>query len=140
MALISITRKADKKKRKPTDAQPVVEVAPDAVFVTPKAAEQICARAEKEGDGTPLLRVAVRGGGCSGLTYVFSFESASKPNDTLFAPEQEDSAARICVDPKSLKVLGGSILDYREELGRSGFLMRNPHASSSCSCGESFSL
>lgn len=131
MALIAI-------KRKQAAAPPPesVEVAGDALGLTRAGAEAVLARLVDDGVPGGVLRVAVMGGGCNGLSYVFSVEPAPKETDRIF----EAHGARLVVDPRSLKALGGTVLDHTSELGKKQFVMRNPNASSSCSCGSSFSL
>ena len=136
MSLLSITRKKDKNtQNKPTTDLPS-EVASDEIYVTENAAKQIPLFAEKESMIGGLLRISIKGGGCSGLSYHFSIEETATEKDHLFGTDN----ARVAVDPKSMKVLGGTILDYLQELGRAEFIMRNPNAKSTCSCGQSFAL
>lgn len=132
MALIGIKRKSDVAKER----APLPDVPADEIYVTGAAADGIARRLETEGHIGGILRVGIMGGGCSGLSYAFTAEAAPEDDDIIFT--QGD--ARICVDERSLTHLGGTVLDWDSALGRSGFVMRNPHAKSSCSCGESFSL
>lgn len=104
------------------------------IQVTPKAVERIRQILAKECvDGG--LRLAVQGGGCSGLTYQFKVESRERPSDHIFAFD----GAKVLIDPKSLVYLDGLTLDYRESLIQSGFVIDNPNAQKTCSCGTSFS-
>jgi iron-sulfur cluster assembly protein len=103
------------------------------IEVTPKAAEKIRRAFEQEGVAGGL-RVAVIGGGCSGLTYQLKFELQAAPADSVF----EFGDVRVFVDPKSLLYLHGMTLDYEETLMRQGFVFRNPHAQKTCGCGSSF--
>lgn len=82
------------------------------------------------------LRIGVRGGGCSGLSYVLDVETNPRPNDHVI----EAYGQRIYVDPKSLLFLQGSVLDYVTGLMEAGFKFINPRATKSCGCGESFSM
>lgn len=82
------------------------------------------------------LRVAIKGGGCSGLSYVIDWVSHPKEKDKTF----EREGARLYVDSKSLLYISGSELHYEESLMSAGFKLRNPNAKSACSCGESFSV
>ena len=82
-----------------------------------------------------MLRLGVLGGGCSGLSYQFKFDTKTRPTDLLF----EFDGVRIAVDPKSMLYLHGLTLDYRETLMQSGFVFENPNAHKSCGCGTSFS-
>ena len=81
------------------------------------------------------LRLGVRGGGCSGLTYVIRFEKAPGPKDRTF----EFDGAKVLVDPRSLLYLKGLTLDWKETLMEQRFLLENPNAQKSCGCGASFS-
>jgi iron-sulfur cluster assembly protein len=82
------------------------------------------------------LRVAVRGGGCSGLTYVIEWAEGPRERDKLF----ERESIRVFVDPKSYLYLMGSELAYEESLMASGFRLQNPNVKTACGCGESFSI
>jgi iron-sulfur cluster assembly protein len=104
------------------------------IQVTPKAAQRIRQIVAKEGVGGGL-RLAVQGGGCSGLTYQFKIETGERPSDHIFAFE----GAKVLIDPKSLVFLDGLTLDYTESLMQSGFVIENPNAQKTCSCGTSFS-
>ncbi len=81
------------------------------------------------------LRLGVRGGGCSGLSYVMAFDTP-KEGDQTFTKE----GVRVFVDPKSLLYVDGSELDYVDALTGAGFAIRNPNAKGSCGCGESFQV
>ena len=133
--LIAIGRKGAKKKvDAPAEALP--EVASDEIHVTAAAAAQIRLKMSAENKSDGVFRVGIMGGGCSGLTYLFAVEETARDNDQRF----ERDGVVVVVDPKSLTYLGGTVLDWQAELGKSQFLMRNPHVKSSCSCGSSFSL
>lgn len=108
----------------------------DAIGITTDAAKKIRELAEKEGKTGQVLRVGIQGGGCSGLSYTFSFTAEPEPRDKVF----EKDGARVCVDPKSLIYLGGSVLTWKESLMKSGFVFQNPNETKSCSCGDSFSV
>lgn len=81
------------------------------------------------------LRLAVQGGGCSGLSYAVRFDSQPATRDKVF----EFEGVRVFVDPKSLIYLAGTVLDYKNGLMQSGFVFENPHAGKGCGCGASFS-
>lgn len=104
------------------------------IQVTPKAAQRIRQIVAKEGDSGGL-RLAVQGGGCSGFTYQFKIEMGERPTDHIFAFD----GAKVLIDPKSLVFLDGLTLDYKESLIQSGFVIDNPNAQKTCSCGTSFS-
>jgi iron-sulfur cluster assembly protein len=105
------------------------------INVTPKAIEKIKQAFAKQGVTEGVLRLGVLGGGCSGLSYQFKFDSKQRPNDQLF----EFDGVKIVVDPKSILYLHGLTLDYKESLIQSGFAFDNPNAEKSCGCGTSFS-
>ncbi|RPG56481.1 MAG: iron-sulfur cluster assembly accessory protein [Flavobacteriales bacterium TMED96] len=83
-----------------------------------------------------FVRVGVKSGGCSGLTYELKFDSNQFNEDRLF----EDNGVKILVDKKSLLYLVGTTLDYSGGLNGKGFVFNNPNANRTCGCGESFSL
>ena len=82
------------------------------------------------------IRVSVQGGGCSGLMYDLGFDDEIKPQDQVF----EDKGVKILVDKKSLLYLLGTELDYSDGLNGKGFVFKNPNATRTCGCGESFSV
>jgi len=83
-----------------------------------------------------FIRVGVDGGGCSGLTYNLTFDNQLKADDQVF----EDKGVKIVVDRKSFLYLVGTELDYTGGLNGKGFVFKNPNASRTCGCGESFSV
>jgi iron-sulfur cluster insertion protein len=103
--------------------------------VTDNAAKRIAFLAAKEGKPV-AMRVAVLGGGCSGFQYNFSFEEGTNDDDLTI----ERNGAKVLVDATSLELLKGSELDYVEEMVGSSFQVKNPNATSSCGCGNSFSM
>lgn len=82
------------------------------------------------------LRVAVKGGGCSGLSYALSWDEQAREKDRVF----ERDGVRIFVDPKSYIYLVGTVVEYEEKLLQSGFKLTNPQVRSTCGCGESFTV
>lgn len=90
---------------------------------------------EKRGEGT-FVRVGVKGGGCSGLEYDLHFDMEEQAGDQIY----EDQGIRIVVDLKSLLYLYGTELDYSGGLNGKGLFFKNPNASRTCSCGDSFSV
>jgi iron-sulfur cluster assembly protein len=103
------------------------------IEVTPKAVQKIREAFAREGvEGA--LRLGVLGGGCSGLSYQFKFDTRQRPTDNVY----EFGGVRIVVDPKSLLYLKGMILDWKDSLIHSGFVFENPNAKKSCGCGTSF--
>ena len=81
------------------------------------------------------LRVGVKGGGCSGLSYTFAWEKQARLGDEVF---EGPDGAKIFVDKKSLLFLNGTVLDYDTNLLSQGFVFSNPNAKSTCGCGSSF--
>lgn len=106
------------------------------VTLTPKAAAKIKKLAQEQGKREPILRVKVGAGGCSGMSYEFVLEDAVKEGDIV----HELEGAKAVVDPRSDFFCGGSEVDYHETLMESKFLIQNPLAKSSCSCGTSFNV
>lgn len=113
-----------------------VTIPKDTVRITELAAKKILAIAEKESKIGQTLRVGIMGGGCSGLSYSFQFVDKIHDADKVFT----EYDASICIDPKSMLYLGGTLLDWSESLMKSGFILRNPNQKASCSCGESFTV
>jgi len=105
------------------------------IHVTDKAAEQIRKIMEKEGLQDHGLRVAVVGGGCSGMSYKLNFEKDTSQGDKVY----EDKGVRLIVDTKSTVFLNGTTLDFSDGLSGTGFTFSNPNAKSTCGCGTSFS-
>ena len=83
-----------------------------------------------------MLRLAVSGGGCSGYSYGFSFDDEKRADDNAYGRD----GVTLLVDEVSLGLLGGAEVDYVEELTGSSFVVRNPNATSSCGCGNSFAV
>ena len=105
------------------------------IQVTASAAQMVRRIMEKEQRGTAVLRLAVRGGGCSGFSYHMDFETAPRDDDQRY----EFHGLPVVVDPQSLEFLRGMTLDYVDGLN-SGFKWVNPNATHTCSCGESFDV
>ena len=103
--------------------------------ITGKAAEKLISLLTRQGRPNGALRLAVIGGGCSGLQYKM---------DLVDGPANRDILVRTCevnvvMDPKSARFVSGSLLDYSDDLQKGGFKVTNPNAAAHCSCGESFS-
>jgi iron-sulfur cluster assembly accessory protein len=107
----------------------------EAVTVTDRAARRIAEIVAGE-PATPLLRVSVEGGGCSGFQYKFDLVGAPEPDDTVI----ERGGARVLIDPVSLDYLAGSEIDFVDDLIGASFKVSNPKATASCGCGTSFSI
>lgn len=110
------------------------------ITITEAASHQIVKLLTKDAKqqlGAGGLRVGVKAGGCSGFEYTFAWEPAPKPNDQTF---EGAAGARVFVDPRSLRLLDGTTLDYDTGLLSKGFMFHNPQAKSTCGCGVSFSV
>lgn len=90
---------------------------------------------EKKPEGS-FIRVGVEGGGCSGLSYKLEFDNVLKEGDQVF----ENKGIKVVTDKKSFLYLVGTELDYSGGLNGKGFIFKNPNATRSCGCGESFSV
>ncbi len=109
----------------------------EEIFITPKAAEQV--RKVKVDNKIPVtfaLRLGVKGGGCSGFTYVLAFDEKPRADDIEFSIE----GLNVYVDPKSLYFLSGTTLDFSDGLNGRGFVFNNPNANKTCGCGNSFGV
>ena len=119
-----------------TSAQPNFRVGDERLIrLTSGAAQKVSSLLAKQGRPKGVLRVAVMGGGCSGLQYKMDLQDGPANRDILV----ETGGIKVVVDPKSALYVSGSELDYVEALQGGGFKVKNPNAASSCSCGESFS-
>ncbi len=107
------------------------------ITITEAAAAAILARADKDGKAGQSLRVRIRGGGCSGVTYDMSWVEGSRADDDLVTTQH---GATLVVDPRSVPFLDGSTLDYERTLMKQRFVWSNPNAKGSCGCGESFAI
>lgn len=117
-------------------AAPSVRVGDERLIkLTASAATKVSGLLTKQGRPQGVLRVAVVGGGCSGLQYKMDLQDSPQNRDILV----ESAGVRVVVDPKSALYVTGSELDYVDALQEGGFKVKNPNAATSCSCGESFS-
>jgi iron-sulfur cluster assembly accessory protein len=105
------------------------------IKVTESAAKKVGSLLTRQGRVHGVLRVAVVGGGCSGLQYKMDLQDGPANRDILV----ESGGIKVVVDPKSALYVTGSELDYVDALQDGGFKVKNPNAATSCSCGESFS-
>ena len=103
--------------------------------VSENAARLIRKMTVKNGIPGGGLRIGIKAGGCSGLSYTFAWEATPRADDQVFeGPE----GAKVFVDPKSLRFVDGTTLDYDTSLVSKGFIFNNPNAKSTCGCGTSF--
>jgi iron-sulfur cluster assembly protein len=111
------------------------EKAAPTVSITEKAAHQVRKLAQAEKSDSHGLRVAVQGGGCSGLVYKLGMESQERPEDKVY----EQHGVKLFIDKKSVIYLVGTELDFSDGLNGKGFVFQNPNAKTACGCGNSFS-
>ena len=110
---------------------------PSVIQISDGAVNKILSLADSEDDTNNLnLRVYVTGGGCSGFQYGFSFDKVIDEEDTCITKD----GAKLVIDSLSLQYLEGSTVDYTEDLMGSKFIITNPNATTTCGCGESFSI
>lgn len=108
------------------------------ITVSETAKQKVIALMTEEGfdASAAFVRVGVKSGGCSGLSYELNFDAAAAETDKVF----EDNGVRIAVDKKSFLYLVGTVLEFSGGLNGKGFVFNNPNAQRTCGCGESFSL
>ena len=109
---------------------------PTPINFTDNAVNKVKELIEEEDTPDLKLRVFVSGGGCSGFQYGFSFDNIVDEDDTCI----EKEGANLVIDSLSLQYLQGSTVDYVEDLTGSKFIISNPNATTTCGCGESFSI
>lgn len=112
------------------------------IHVTPRAVETIKKQMEKRGVPNTSLRLGIRGGGCSGFSYVIEFHDGEpRAKDHVFNFVAEDGTpVRVVVDKKSLVYLAGTTLDWEQTLMQQGFKFQNPNEKTSCGCGHPFTV
>jgi iron-sulfur cluster insertion protein len=103
--------------------------------LSPSAAARVAAIAAKQGKPA-ILRLSVEGGGCSGFQYQFDLAEAPDGDDLV----SETDGVRLVVDPVSLDLVAGCVVDFVESLGGAAFRVENPNATAGCGCGSSFSV
>lgn len=108
-----------------------------SITITDNAAQQVAQLIALEKSKSPLrLRISVSGGGCSGFQYNFSLDDATTIDDQVF----EKNGISVVIDSVSLGLLSDAIIDYIQDLTSSQFVIKNPNATASCGCGNSFSI
>ena len=105
--------------------------------ITENAAKLIRKMTVKNGFPEGGLRIGIKAGGCSGLSYTFGWEATPREGDLVFSGPED---SKVFIDPKSHRFLDGTTLDYDTSLVSKGFVFSNPHAKSTCGCGTSFSI
>jgi iron-sulfur cluster assembly protein len=111
-------------------------MAQGTIEISDKAAARIRAMTEEKATPRGGLRLGVKGGGCSGLSYHVDWAAEPSRHDQVI----ERDGARLFVDPKSALFLAGTVVDWQQTLMQTGFVFRNPNVKSACGCGESFSV
>jgi iron-sulfur cluster insertion protein len=106
-----------------------------SLSLSPSAAARVSTIAAKQGKPA-ILRLAVEGGGCSGFQYKFELADALADDDSV----SETDGVRLVVDPISLDLVAGCVVDYVESLGGAAFKVENPNATAGCGCGSSFAV
>jgi iron-sulfur cluster assembly accessory protein len=106
-----------------------------SLTLSPSAAARVAAIAARQGKAA-ILRLSVEGGGCSGFQYKFDLAGAPETDDLV----AETDGVKLVVDPVSLDLVSGCIVDYVESLGGAAFRVENPNAAAGCGCGSSFSV
>lgn len=112
----------------PTDAR--------VLGISDSAARRVAFLIQQEGNPALMLRLTVSGGGCSGFQYGFGFDDTVNEDDHVF----EKDGTKIVTDDCSLDLLAGATLDYVEDLIGASFQIKNPNATASCGCGNSFAV
>ncbi|NNC78298.1 MAG: iron-sulfur cluster insertion protein ErpA [Woeseiaceae bacterium] len=109
---------------------------PPPIVFTDAAAEKVGELIREEDNPNLMLRVFISGGGCSGFQYGFTFDEKIEEGDS----EVENGGVKLVVDPMSVQYLMGAEIDYTEDLQGAQFVIRNPNASTTCGCGQSFTV
>ena len=120
-----------------TEAKTEEKIIPksNAIIVTEAAAKKVAELVAQEEESGLFLRVSVRPGGCSGLSYEMFFDSEAADDDV----NTEQAGIKVAVDPAPAPYLIGATLDYKDGLQGAGFAINNPNVTKSCGCGNSFS-
>jgi iron-sulfur cluster assembly protein len=130
------------KEQKAAPTADAPSVSKRTIAVSAKAVEAMRAQLEKRKTPSSAIRVGVRGGGCSGFSYVIEFDdNAPRAGDLVLEfPEEGKSTVRVFCDKKSIIYLGGSVLDWEKTIMFQGFKFKNPQEATSCGCGHSFTV
>ncbi|MEM6828245.1 MAG: iron-sulfur cluster insertion protein ErpA [Pseudomonadota bacterium] len=107
----------------------------ETLTLTPAAAKRVAQIAQKQ-TKPAILRLSVEGGGCSGFQYKFEMAESPEGEDSV----SETDGVKLVVDPVSLDLVGGSVVDFVESLGGAAFRVENPNAAAGCGCGSSFGI
>ena len=117
----------------PAPASAPATPASATIEITESAAQEIAKQRAKRGSPEAAIRVGIRGGGCTGFTYVFEWAEEPRPTDKVL----EAFGVKVVVDPKSFVYLRGMQLDFVRGMMGHGFKFNNPNAKGACGCGES---
>jgi iron-sulfur cluster assembly protein len=130
---------ASTKPAEPTSSEGTKKL---SITCSPKAVEAMRAQLDKRGTPDAAIRVGIRGGGCSGFSYVIEFDDAPPRQGDLVLeyPEEGKTTVHVHCDKKSLIYLAGTVLDWEKTLMYQGFKFRNPQEATSCGCGHSFTV
>jgi iron-sulfur cluster assembly protein len=121
----------------PAAEEPTASSKQPSIDVSPKAVDAIRRQLQKRGTADASLRLGIKGGGCSGFSYVIEFhDGPPRARDRVF----DFGDVRVVVDPKSLIYLNGTMLEWEQTLMRQGFKFVNPQEKSNCGCGHSFTV
>jgi iron-sulfur cluster assembly protein len=120
-----------------TTAQQKPQIPLNTIKVSEKAGRKVREFAVRDGKDTFGLKVAVKGGGCSGLVYVLEIVDAPDPEDKII---RQDDGLEVYVPKKAFVFLAGTLLDFTDGLNGKGFQFVNPNAKRSCGCGDSFAV
>ena len=112
-----------------------IAVMSGTLTLSPAAAARVGKIAQKQGRA-PVLRLSVEGGGCSGFQYKFDLDTGPEEGDSV----SETDGVKLVVDPVSLDLVAGSVVDFVESLGGAAFRVENPNAAAGCGCGSSFGI
>jgi len=117
-------------------------VSKKTIAVSPQAVEAIRAQLKKRGTPEGAIRIGIKGGGCSGFSYVIEFEdNPPRTGDLLLEfAEADQRTVRVFCDKKSIIYLGGSVLDWEKTMMFQGFKFKNPQEATRCGCGHSFTV
>ena len=112
-----------------------ISVPEGEVVVSPSAAKRVAKILAGEPEMS-ALRISVEGGGCSGFSYKFDLTNSQQDDDIVL----ESDGSKVLIDPISINYMGGSVIDFVDDLMGQSFQIKNPNATASCGCGTSFSI
>lgn len=129
-----IARLGEEAPMKATPGTAEVETDPDTITITASAAREIQRQRDKRGTPDAVIRIGIRGGGCTGFSYIFDWdERGVRESDLIFSGH----GVSVACDPKSFEYLKGTEIDFQTSMMGYGFKFNNPRATGACGCGES---